>query len=236
MISVVIPAYNEERYLEACLEALTAQHTTQPFAVIVVDNNSTDDTAAIAERYGLRLNLHLIREPRKGRGAARAAGFAAAQGDIILSTDADTTVPPTWVEEMTDYFRDETIGAVSGTCYITDLSPHKNTAFNWLQPTAMKLHRVVFGNYWLTGSNFAIRRSVYVLSGGFNQNLNSQEDTQLSFAVRKVGKIKYISRPAVQVSGRRFKKSYVAGLWDYVRTFFERHLLRQADTYLSDDR
>lgn len=236
MISIVIPAYNEEEYLVACLEALAVQQTTRPFEVLIVNNASTDRTAAIAQQHQARLPLLVVDEPQKGRGAARATGFAAAHGDIILSTDADTVVPPSWVEGMVAHFDNPSIVAVSGTCYIADLPVWKNIIFNVLQPTAMKLHRFVFGNYWLTGSNFGIRRSAYEASGGFNRALNSQEDTQLSFAVRKVGAITYIARPTVQVSGRRFKRSLLVGLWDYVRTFVERHILRQHNTYMSDSR
>lgn len=235
MISVVIPAYNEEKYLGECLAALQKQTTTLPFEVIVVNNASTDTTRHVAEQQSMA-NLRLIDEPQKGRGAARATGFAAATGSIILSTDADATPPPNWIEEMSRYFEDPTIIAVSGTCYITDRTWLDNKLFNLIQPLAMHLHRLVFGSYWLTGSNFAIRAETYKQSGGFNRTLNSQEDTQLSFEVKKLGRIKFISRPAVLVSGRRFKKSMLVGLFDYVRSFIERFILRKTNVLLDDSR
>lgn len=235
MISVVIPAYNEEKYLGACLAALQKQTTTLPYEVIVVNNASTDTTCHVAEQQKMP-NLRLIDEPQKGRGAASATGFAAATGSIILSTDADATPPPNWLEEMSRYFKDPTIIAVSGTCYITDRTWLDNKLFNLIQPLAMHLHRLVFGSYWLTGSNFAIRAETYKQSGGFNRTLNSQEDTQLSFKLKKLGRIKFISRPSVLVSGRCFKKSMLVGLFDYVRSFIERFILRKTNVNLDDSR
>ena len=236
MISVVIPAYNEEHYLGACLAALNKQDTTTAFEIIVVNNASTDHTHQVAQEHTTKNNLRIIDEPQKGRGAARSTGFAAATGSIILSTDADTIVPSYWVEKMIDYFKDPTIVAVSGTCYIADRSWFANTLFNFIQPLAMHLYRLAFGHYWLTGSNFAIRAQTYQHSGTFNRALNSHEDTQLSFQVKKLGRIKFISQPAVLVSGRRFKKGIAIGLFDYIRSFFERFALRRTNVHLDDSR
>ena len=88
-LSVVIPAYNEEQYLPACLRALRQQKDAPPFEVIVVDNASTDSTACIAGQFG----AHVVAEPRKGVARARQSGFEAARAPIVASTDADTIVP-----------------------------------------------------------------------------------------------------------------------------------------------
>lgn len=234
MISIVIPAYNEEKYIGVVLEALTTQPTRLPFEVIVVNNASTDATAAVALGFVDKLHLRVIDEPKKGRGAARAAGFAAA-GDIILSTDADATPPPRWVEQMHGALEKSGGVAVSGTCYINDLSWLENTIFNFIQPAAMVAHRMVFGHWWLTGSNFAMYKNAYLQAGGF-KNLNSQEDTELGERVRKLGKIMFVRHVPVLVSGRRFQDGLVRGLWDYVRSFGERWLLRKKEIILSDAR
>lgn len=236
MISVVIPAYNEEKYIGAALQALTQQITDFPFEVIVVDNASSDKTSAQALQFTSKLKLRLITEPRKGRGAARQAGFAAAHGDIILSTDADATVPPDWVRGMYNALVNSRAVAVSGTCYIMDGSTFANTLFNGIQPVAMLLHRFVFGHFWLTGSNFGIYKTIYQQSGGFRPQLNSQEDTELSSRVQKLGKIKWVCDLPVCVSGRRFRQGIFSGLWDYVRSFFERWVLHKKDIILSDTR
>jgi len=84
-ISVVIPAWNEEREIERCLEGLFRQ-THTAFEVIVVDNGSTDATASLAEEWGVRV----IEQSQHGIACARQTGFDAARGAIIASTDADS--------------------------------------------------------------------------------------------------------------------------------------------------
>jgi len=88
MVSVIVPAYNAARTLGACLEALGQQ--TMPreqYEIILVDDGSTDDTAQIAGRYAGVKVLKLARN--RGAAAARNAGIAAAQGELLLFTDAD---------------------------------------------------------------------------------------------------------------------------------------------------
>src|SRR5258708_13450803 len=89
-LSLVIPAYNEERYLKACLEAV-AQQTISPIEVIVVDNNSTDKTADIAQSYNF---VRLVSEKKQGRGHARNKGFDLAIGDNIGRVEFDTVLSP----------------------------------------------------------------------------------------------------------------------------------------------
>src|SRR5436189_6378134 len=121
MISIVIPAYNEAEHIGRTLGSLAAQQFDQPFEVIVVDNNSTDNTAEVALQSKANLNLRVIKETHRGRGAARAAGFAAAQGDIICSADADSALPPHWLATITaPLLKDNTYIACAGTCKIED--------------------------------------------------------------------------------------------------------------------
>lgn len=218
-VSVVIPAFNEEKMLSACLTALSKQHYAGFIEVIVVDNNSTDKTADVAATFKGKLPIRVIHEKLKGRSPARRAGFAAAKGDILFSTDADTIVPPTWIEDIVPYFSTPTIAAVTGTCKIEDCSKRINTTFNLLQPQFMKQYRLVFGHYWLSGFNFAIRKEAYERSGGFDPSLNAQEDTDLAFRVHKIGKIKFINQPKVIFSGRRMKNGLILGLYPYAKSY-----------------
>lgn len=94
-IDVVIPAYNEEAYLPACLAALRRQ--TVPVHLIVLDNNSTDKTAEIASQFGATV----ISEGRQGIGSAKRAGLLATTSPLVLMTDADTITPPHWAEILT---------------------------------------------------------------------------------------------------------------------------------------
>lgn len=95
-LSVVIPAFNEAGYLEATLESLAQQDYVAAYEVIVVDNASTDGTAAIAERHG----AIVVVEPQPGVCAARQRGTLVARGKIVVSTDADTVHPREWLSRL----------------------------------------------------------------------------------------------------------------------------------------
>lgn len=220
-ISVVIPAYNEERHIAACLEALTRQTISEPFEVIVVDNASTDRTAEIARSYGDRLNLRIIYESTKGRGAARAAGFAAAGGDILFSTDADTQVPPSWLQSFCRDLRDDRFVAVTGTGIVKDSGWWRNFFVSYGHPLSLRICRLVNGHYILVGFNFAIRRDTYLASGGFDPLFDGQEDVELSKRVATIGKALFRTRTPVTTSGRRFRKGLFHGLFEYLYAYWQ---------------
>lgn len=240
MLSVVIPAYNEEEHIGKCLESLMDQDTDKEFEVIVVDNASTDRTAEVARGFSDTLKLTVIHEPKKGRGAARAAGFGVARGDIIFSTDGDAVVPPGWIASLlADLQRHPDAAAVSGTFRIADCGPCTNLLFNIIQPLAMLLYCPFFGHYWLTGSNFAIRKSAYEAAGGFDTDATSSEDTDLAFRVKKVGRIRFVWNVPVTSSGRRFRgglPGLLRGLLAYPTSWIGRFVLRKKDAELRDVR
>lgn len=233
--SVVIPAYNEAAHIGQCLDAFVAQ-THKPFEVIVVDNGSTDTTAAVGTRYRKKLPLRIVTEKRKGRGAARAAGFRAARGSIILSTDADTVVPKHWVATFMRCFGQRSVIAVTGTMKIADGPPFVNGLVSWGQPLSMHIYRLLFGHYWLSGFNFGIRKETYHQAGGFNPRLNVQEDIELSFRVARQGRIMFLSHVPVTCSGRRFHGGLLKGLVQYIQTFIHVFVYHRNDAVLSDVR
>ena len=236
-ISIVIPAYNEEGFISSCLDALTKQTTSGKFEVIVVNNNSTDNTLKIVNEYIKKLNLVIINEKRKGRSPTRLAGFKQASGQIILSTDADTHVPIEWVEKiMATFDNDTSVSAITGTCKIIDCFWLKNSIFNFFQPLSMRIYRLFFGHYWLSGFNFAIRRDAYTKSGGFDPNLNGLEDIDLSFKVSKVGKIRFLPDLCATMSGRRIQKGLIKGITPYLCSFISYYWLKRKDIYFDDPR
>ncbi len=236
MISVVIPAYNEEKTIQKCLESLVNQKTKRSFEVILVDNASTDKTVEISQKFKIHLNLRILHENKKGRGAARRTGFKAAAGDVIFSTDADTQVPSNWIDTFFTTLTNSKAIAVTGNNRITDCSKTTNTIYNALQPVFMRGYRVLFGHYWLSGFSFAIYKDAYDKSGGFKYELISQEDIDLSFRVRKLGKIQYVGELPVVFSGRRYKKNLALGLVQHPLTFTESFLLRRKNVNLPDIR
>lgn len=233
-LSVVIPAYNEEKFLPLCLQSISELTTDKDFEVIVVDNNATDKTAQIAKEFQETLNLRVISEERQGRGAARKRGFDEALGRVIVSLDADTIVYPDWMDILLEGIKGDVV-AVTTSCKIEDCPLLTKAIFNFLQPKVMVLYRILFGHFWLSGFSFAILEATYVKSGKFNPNLQGQEDIDLSFRVARLGKIKFINKPVI-FSGRRFQKGLVRGFYQYIHTFIEAFLLRRQDVYLDNPR
>jgi len=234
MISVVIPAYNEEQIIGRCLKAFVHQTTTERFEIILVNNNSTDRTVEIARSFEKKIPLRIVDEKEKGRGHARARGFKEAKGEIILSTDADAIAPPHWIEDMRKAFEDPKVLAVTGTGKMIDASGFKNTLATVSLPWVMHLYALLHQHHWLSGFNFGIRKDIYEKSGGFKA-INGLEDIDLGFRVRKLGKIHY--KPIwVYMSGRRFKGSVTKGLGNYAKGYVDYMLRKKPDVHLSDIR
>lgn len=235
-VSIVIPAYNEEKYIENSLRSLleSEQKTKINYEVILVDNNSSDRTAVIAQKYAKGMNLRIIKETSQGRGTARARGFKEAKGDIILSADADTVYYPDWIDTLISELKGNIVASTTS-CKIADCSPLTNLFFNLTQPKGAFLYRLFIGHYWLSGFSFGITKSVYEKSGGFDTALQAQEDLDLTFKVAKLGKIKFINKPVI-FSGRRFKDGLFAGVYEYIQTFIEAFILKKRDVYLDNPR
>lgn len=235
-VSIVIPAFNEEKYLENSLVSLlkSEQKTSIDYEVILVDNNSTDNTLKLAQKFKDGMDLKILKEEKQGRGVARAKGFEQARGEIILSADADTIFYKGWIEKLTFEIKDDVIASTTS-CKILDCSPLQNGIFNFIQPLCMVFYRIFFGHFWLSGFSFGILKSVYEKSGGFNTSLQAQEDLDLSFRVAKLGKIKFINKPVI-FSGRRFKDHFFKGFYEYLRTFVEAFMLKKSNVYLDNPR
>jgi glycosyltransferase involved in cell wall biosynthesis len=199
-LSIVIPAYNEESYLRACLDSVAAQDQP-PEQVIVVDNNSTDDTAKLAEGYPF---VTLLTEKKQGVVHARNTGFEAATGDIIGRIDADTVLEPDWSKRVREDFKNDDIAAVTGSGYWYDmpLAP-----YNYLVEHMFKgpLYRFDKDFPFLFGTNMAIRRSAWEeVQVETCTDKDIHEDMDLGIHLFKHGlKTYYDARLRVGMSARR---------------------------------
>ena len=108
--SVVIPAYNEEDCLEACIRSVR-DGSEQPLEIIVADGGSTDNTVRIAERMGAAV----VNNEKKHAAAGRNAGISAASGDVIVFLDADCTACDGWLREIKNAFESEELDGL-GVC------------------------------------------------------------------------------------------------------------------------
>lgn len=123
-VSIVIPAFNEQAVIERCLEAAMDQ-TMPAHEILVIDNRSTDDTAALARRVAEHHPAARIRviaqDAVQGLIPTRNAGFAAATGDVLGRIDADTVVGRDWVSHVARAMADPAVGAMSGPVAYYDL-------------------------------------------------------------------------------------------------------------------
>ncbi len=156
-LSIVIPVYNEEHHIKRCLDAISGQ-TVQPLEVIVVDNNCTDKTVAIARQYPF---VKVIHEPLQGRGYARTAGFSAATGDVIGRIDADSVIMPTWARRVLQDFADPNVGGITGPGQ-TNILIGVNSLYTtfWSRVYFWTSH-AIFDAVTMWGANMAIRRTIW---------------------------------------------------------------------------
>jgi cellulose synthase/poly-beta-1,6-N-acetylglucosamine synthase-like glycosyltransferase len=180
-VSVIIPACNAAPTIGQCLEAVGSQSYSAD-EVIVVDDGSTDDTAGVAETFGVRV----IRQPNQGPGAARNRGAAEAEGDVLMFTDADCAPAPDWVERMMAGFGSPDVAGAKGTY---------ETRQRGLVPRFVQLEyesrydrmagqeSIDFVDTYSAG----YRRGVFDESGGFDEALRMDQDQELSFRLAEAG-------------------------------------------------
>ena len=216
-ISVVIPAYNEEKLLPVCLESLEKQtFPREKYEVIVVDNNSTDKTAEIAAGYGAKILGCQV----QGVAAARAAGSQAARGYIIAGTDADTKVATNWLEKIAIHFqKDPVLLGLTGSAYLAKTNFLFSQASYFTFDLFQRLNFAI-GKPTFSGFNYAVRADAYQHVGGINPQLPSAEDIDLSFKLAKIGKVKYFSDVVVYTSPRRIIKDPVGFFRHNLNNYF----------------
>lgn len=201
-VSLVIPAHNEEKYLGRCLSSVLKYRHDCLHEIIVVDNASSDSTTFVASAFS---GVRVVREEKKGLTRARQRGFETASGDIIAYVDADTELPPRWLEIVDrEFSADAGLVCLSG--------PYRYYDFSLFGNFLVKLfwYCVAFPTYLLTGfmavgGNFAARRSAIEKIGGFDTSIAFYgEDTDIARRLHKVGKVKFKLSFFILTSPRRF--------------------------------
>lgn len=157
-LSLIIPAYNEEQHLIACLDSVAAQ-TVMPDEVIVVDNNSTDKTQDIARSYPF---VTVVNEQQQGIVYARDAGLNAASSRLLGRIDSDSVLPPDWTAKVMEFYASHDPDVVC----LTGGGQYYNTPFprvsRWvLDLLAFRVNRAVLGHHFLFGSNMVLPRAVW---------------------------------------------------------------------------
>lgn len=199
-ISVAIPVYNEEKYIAECLTALTIQERP-PDEIIIVDNNSTDNTMNIVKNFPVTI----VQEKTQGMTYARNKGFDVATGDVIARCDADTIPPPYWIKKIEADFIQHRIDAVSGPINLYDL-PFPTVFLSTLFVFSVGMTQQ--GKKVMLGPNMAIKKELWhqIRSIVCMDNNKVHEDIDLSVHINRMGgKILFDSTLIVKSSGRRIR-------------------------------
>jgi len=214
-LSFVIPAHNEESYIGDCLKSILGQKNGAPCEVeiIVVDNASTDGTAAAVRQFP---GVTLVTEPEKGIVKARRAGFLKSTGDLIANVDSDSRLTPGWIQRVCEEFsRDPKLVALSGPFTYYDLSPKLNRSvrrFYYIAFSFYFINRFILHiGSMLQGGNFVVRRNALEKIGGYDTAIEFYgEDTNIAQRLYKVGRVKFTFGLPMYSSGRRLAKE---GAW-----------------------
>jgi cellulose synthase/poly-beta-1,6-N-acetylglucosamine synthase-like glycosyltransferase len=182
-ISVVVPVWNGDRFIEDCLDSILAtDYPTSSREIIVVDNGSTDRTAMVVRRYPVTC----VSETQRGPAAARNRGISASRGEIVAFTDADCVVTRAWLRELAAALSDDTVAAVAGEIEAhTPRTPSERFVAMRrprLQEAAMNAVRP----YFATG-NLAVRREVFTRVGTFDPRFITGEDQDFAWRFLAAG-------------------------------------------------
>jgi len=222
-ITVIVCAFNEERYLSACLHSLLAQ-TRPADEIIVVDNASTDQTGAVARAIP---GVRVVDEPSKGLVVARETARQAARGELLAYIDGDCRVPLQWIERLERRFADPRVVAVTGPYRFYDWDVVGRAlirAYDLLvaPPTHALVHHLFGAGAILYGGNFAVRAAALAGIGGFDRSIDFHgEDTNLGRRLTPIGAVRVAPDCWVWTSARRYNamgKREVFGL--YIRNFW----------------
>lgn len=200
-ISLIIPAYNEEKFIKKCLESIKNQ-TVSPDEIILINNNSTDKTLDIVKKFKVKI----INEKQQGISFARNRGLNEAKYEIIARCDADCILPNTWIEQIKENFKNKKIDALGGPLYYYDIIlPNKKIIVAFI-----KFMKVILGHYPLIGPNMAVTKKIWnkVKDHVCNDNNLVHEDIDLAVHINKIGgKIGYDEKLISTISSRRLKNN-----------------------------
>jgi glycosyltransferase involved in cell wall biosynthesis len=202
MISVIVPSYNEEANIGACLESLSRQTVPRgEYEIIVVDGDSTDKTREIAARWADRVFIQTSRKV----GGARNDGAAVARGGIIATTDADCIIPSGWVERIRDDFAryTDTVQLYGPVDPIE--KGIKNGISLALANNFARAGYYTHTLYYTLGCNTAFRKEAFMKAGMY-RTVDAGDDLEIARRMRKFGRVRFDNHLRVGFSMRRYQQ------------------------------
>lgn len=219
-VSVIIPAFNEEKLIGQLLGQFTPKlKNKHKIEVIVSDGGSTDGTMEIARQYSDKVIC-----PTEGRrdniAKGRNKGAEAASGEFFYIMNADTLMddPDKFFLKTLDHFNKTSATAL--TCAVKvfpDSEKISDKLFHFIYNHYVKvLNRIGMGMG--RGECHMIRREAFEDSGGYNENMAAGEDFDLYRRISKRGKIIFVNGITIYESPRRYRKyGYISVLWDWTK-------------------
>lgn len=201
LVSVVIPAYNEEKYLPKTLEGVRGLEKGDFMVeIIVVDGGSTDKTAEVSKNCGAKV----VSGTHGTIGEARQIGVEAAKGEIVATTDADSDVPKNWLVKHIEALKREGVAGSFGPYKVYD--KNKKTLFSLLINNRYAFLRFIPDKLkilYTSGQNIVFWKKKAYDAGGFDKNLKVMEDVDFMLRLAKAGKVVCLSDVIVMSSPRR---------------------------------
>jgi cellulose synthase/poly-beta-1,6-N-acetylglucosamine synthase-like glycosyltransferase len=232
--TVIVPAYNEQECITNTL--LSLAQSRHPIEVIVVDDGSTDDTAAIVEQLALPM-VRLVRQPNSGKPAALNTGIAHASHDIIVMMDGDTVFEPSTVEELVQPFADPEVGAVAGNAKVgnrdTLIGAWQHIEYVMGFNLDRRMYDVLRCMPTIPGAVGAFRREALEQAGGMSDDTLA-EDTDITMAMHRGGwRVVYAEKARAwteapgsmsQLWSQRYRWSYgtMQAMWKHRHAVLER--------------
>ncbi|CAN5370323.1 glycosyltransferase family 2 protein [soil metagenome] len=233
-VSIVIPAYNEQDTIKACVLAALDQ-TVPANEIIVVDNKSTDDTAKIVKAlqtaYPDAPIIYFQQNDVQGLIPTRNFGLDRAQGDVVGRIDADSVLEPTWVEEVQKAFIDPKVAACTGPVIYYDMPLRR---WGHVADDAIRRAMIVITRdyHLLFGSNMALRATAWEairdeVCRDEDDELHEDIDISIHLHEHKL-KVAYSSDMVTGMSARRIDdnpREYYNYVMRFERTY-KKHKIR----------
>ncbi len=228
-ISLIICAYNEEKYINSCLEHAVKNSNNKFYEIIVVDNNSTDNTKNIAEKFP---GVKVVHKLEKGPNHARQKGIDVATGDILAFIDADTKMPKGWIDiAIKEFSQNKNLGCLSGPYVYYDFSKWEQflCLIYWYllaYPTYLILGHMV------VGGNFVIRKEILDKMQGLDTSIAFYgDDTNIAQRASKFGKVKFKLNLIMPSSARRLKGEGILKMaFTYIINFISQASIKKSVT------
>lgn len=181
-VSVIVPFHNSAEYLPRCVEALLAQSYPASYEILMVDNNSTDESAEIIRQYP---RVRLLQEQQQGAYVARNTGVASSRGAMLAFTDSDCVASSEWLKELVAPFSDPAVGLVQGRRIFGD----DRSALSMLAAYEAEIHAHIFsgedhGPLFGYTNNMAVRREIFDRCGPFLQTARGADSVFVDRVVR----------------------------------------------------